>query len=95
MSGKLSGKVIDVDDSGSLITDIPVSDLEAAPRDASLRITVDEHETFGLYAPDHSEPSMTLVAILSDSGSLKIVLVDDSASAMLGVQVGAPVHVKW
>jgi S-adenosylmethionine hydrolase len=95
VSGKLTGKVIDVDDSGSLITDIPVSDLEGAPRDASLRITVDEHETFGLYAPDHSEPSMTLVAILNDSGPLKIVLVDDSASAMLGVQVGAAVHVNW
>ncbi len=95
VSGTLSGKVVEVDASGNLITDIQVEDLSSAPRDASLRIIVDEHETFGLYPPDHEQPSMTLVAIANDSGPLKIALVDDSASAMLGVQVGARVEIHW
>ena len=95
VSGTLSGKVVAVDESGSLVTDIQVADLAGAPHDASLRIVVDEHETYGLYPPDHQQPSMTLVAIAAESGPVKISLVDDSASAMLGVQVGARVEVSW
>lgn len=95
MSGKLKGNIVEVDSTGDLITDIPSNDLGVAPRDSSVRITVDEHETFGLYATDHQQPAMTLIAILVDGGPLKISLVGDSASAMLGVQVGAAVEVTW
>ena len=95
MAGTLSGKVVEIGASGELITDIQAPSLAGAPHDNSLRIVVDEHETFGVYTPDHSQPAMTLIAILDDSGPLRIVLVDDSASAMLGVQVGAPVEVTW
>ena len=95
MAGTLSGNVVEVDDAGNLITDIPASSLADKPHDASLRIVVDEHETFGVYPEDHSQPSMTLVAILEKEQPLKIVLVDDSASAMLGVRVGASVEVHW
>lgn len=95
MPGNLSGKVVEVDESGNLITDIPAEGLNGAPQDASLRIVVDEHETYGVYPPDHSQPSMTLVAILQADAPLKIVLVDDNASAMLGVNVGADVAVHW
>lgn len=95
VSQTLSGKVVEIDESGSLITDIPAKSLDGAPRDASLRVVVDEHETYGLYPLDHSQPSMTLVAVAQKDGPLKIVLVDDSASAMLGVRVGADVEVHW
>lgn len=95
MPGKLSGKVVEVDEAGNLITDVPASSLGDAPLDASLRIVVDEHETYGVFPPNHSQPTMTLVAILQEEGPLKIVLVDDSASAMLGVRVGAPVELHW
>jgi S-adenosylmethionine hydrolase len=91
----LTGKVIEVDESGNLITDIPGDKLVGAPKDASLRVVVDEHETYGLYATDHTQPPMTLIAILDEVGPLRIVLTDDSASAMLGVRVGAPVEVHW
>jgi hypothetical protein len=87
-----------VDERGSRITDITHAQLAATPRDTSVRITVDEHETFGLFSPGHDQPSMTLVAILEDAGEnarLRIELVDDSASAMLGVRPGAPVEVVW
>lgn len=95
MSAKLSGKVVEVDASGDLITDIPAAVLAGAPHDASLRIVVDEHETYGVYPPDHEQPAMTLVAILGEDAPLKITLVGDSASAMLGVRVGASVEIAW
>ena len=95
VSGTLSGKVVQIDDLGNLVTDIPGTSLAAAPRGASLRVVVDEHETFGLFPTDHSQPAMTLVATVDEQGPLKIVLVGDSASAMLGVRAGAPVEVYW
>lgn len=95
VSGTLSGKVVHIDDSGNLVTDIPGASLSGAPRDASLRVVVDEHETYGLYPTNHSQPAMTLVATVDEQGPLTIVLVDDSASAMLGVRVGAAVEVHW
>lgn len=95
MAQRVNGKVIQVDETGNLITDIASERLANAPTDASLRITVDEHETFGLYSSDHAQPAMTLIAIAESGTPLKITLVDDSASAMLGVRVGAPVQVEW
>jgi S-adenosylmethionine hydrolase len=95
VSGTLNGNVVDIDDAGNLVTDILGTSLVDVPRDASVRIVVDEHETFGLYPVDHSQPSLTLVAILQDSKPLKIILVGDSASDMLGVKRGAPVEVHW
>ena len=95
MSATLSGKVVEIDETGSLVTDIPGASLAHAPRDASLRVVVDEHETYGLYPVDHSQPAMTLVAIVQESAPLKIALVGDSASDLLGVRVGAVVEVHW
>ncbi|MCA9129008.1 MAG: hypothetical protein KDB22_18100 [Planctomycetales bacterium] len=95
MSATLSGKVIEIDPNGDLITDVSADSLDHAPRDASLRIVVDEHETYGLFPPEHSQPEMTLVAILEDGKTMRVVLVGDSASAMLGVRVGAAVTVTW
>ena len=95
MPGTLSGQVVEVNGAGDLITDIAAESLADAPQDASLRIIVDEHETYGLYPADHSQPAMTLVAIHEDGKPLRIVLVEDSASAMLGVQVGASVELHW
>jgi S-adenosylmethionine hydrolase len=91
----LTGKVVEVDESGSLVTDIQCAQLVNAPQDASLRVVVDEHETYGLYPADHSQPPMTLIAIFDANQPLKIILTEDSASAMLGVRVGAPVEVHW
>ena len=84
-----------IDDSGNLVTDIAVSSLSGAPRGASLRIVVDEHETYGLFPSEHGQPAMTLIATVDDQGPLTIVLVGDSASAMLGVRAGATVEVYW
>lgn len=95
MAQTVSGKVAQIDESGNLITDITIDRLAGAPTDETLRVIVDEHETFGLYPPEHAQPSMTLIAVASQGAPLKIILVDDSASAMLGVRAGAPVKVEW
>lgn len=96
MPGSIKGKVTEIDSSGSLITDILADQLSTAPRDASVRVLVDEHETFGIFGQDHGQPDMTLIAVLVEpTGALRIELVSDSASAMLGVRTGAPVEVTW
>lgn len=95
MAAKLTGKVVEIDATGNLITDLLAEKLAGAPHDSSLRFVVDEHETFGLFPLDHKQPSMTLVAIAEKTGAVKIILVEDSASAMLGIRVGAPVEVHW
>jgi hypothetical protein len=56
---------------------------------------VDEHETIGIFGDDHTQPAMTLIAILGDDGTLRLHLVSDSAAMMLGVRVAAPVEVSW
>lgn len=95
VAATLNGKVVQIDDSGNLVTDIPGTSLSSAPRDASLRVVVEEHETYGLYPTDHSQPAMTLVATVDEQGPLKIILVGDNASMMLGVRPGAAVEVHW
>ncbi len=95
MTAKLTGKVVEIDATGNLVTDVSTEKLSGAPHDSSLRIVVDEHETFGLFPIEHKQPAMTLVAIADKAGSMKIILVEDSASAMLGIRVGAPVEVHW
>lgn len=95
VAAKLTGKVVEIDTGGNLVTDVAAESLAGAPHDASLRFVVDEHETFGLYPLEHNQPAMTLVAIADKVGAVKIILVEDSASAMLGIRVGAPVEVHW
>lgn len=95
MAAKLTGKVVEIDSTGNLVTDVLTEKLSGAPHDSSLRIVVDEHETFGLFPLEHKQPAMTLVAIADKVGPIKIILVEDSASAMLGIRVGAPVEVHW
>ncbi|MFO1066370.1 MAG: adenosylmethionine-8-amino-7-oxononanoate aminotransferase [Pirellulales bacterium] len=95
VAGTIQGKVVEIDAQGSLVTDIDASQLSAAPRDSTVRIVVDEHETFGIFPPEHNEAAMTLIAILGAAGPLKVELVGDSAGMMLGVRAGAPVEVTW
>jgi S-adenosylmethionine hydrolase len=93
--GKIEGKVVSVDASGSLVTDIAVDRLRSLPAGAQVTVTCDEHETIGLFGPDHQEPEMTFLALLGGSGALELVIVGDSAHAMLGIGVGEKVVVKW
>lgn len=96
MSGTIEGKVVEVSEAGDLVTDISSQAWGQVPRDNSVRIQVDdEHETFGIFPADHDQPSMTLIAIGEPEQALRLHLVGDSASMMLGVRRGAPVKVVW
>ncbi len=95
MASKIHGKVVEVDANGNLITDIKEDQLSQTPRDETVRIVIDEHETLGIFSEDHGQPEMTLIAILAGDQPLRIELTGDSASAMLGVRVGAPVEIIW
>ena len=67
----------------------------ACRRDESVTITCDEHETQGIFTTYSDQPPMTLIALVGSSGRLELAIVDENASAMLGVTVGAPVVVTW
>jgi S-adenosylmethionine hydrolase len=93
--GTIEGKVVAYGTEGNIVTDIAHAQLGAAPRDTSVTIRCDEHETVGLFAPDHREPEMSLLAILAPSGFLELTIVGDSAKLMLGVSTGERVIVRW
>lgn len=95
MPGKIEGAIVKISDSGNLITDISGDQLRDAPRDESVTIRCDEHETVGIFTLEHKEPPMTLLALIGQSGNLELEIVGDSAKIMLGVRVGEKVTVQW
>ena len=96
MAKKIQGTVVEVNAGGDLITDISEKQLADVARTAETKIVVDdEHETFGLFDLKHDQPSLTLIAIVEPEKTLRLHLVDDSATMMLGVRKGASVKVLW
>ena len=95
MPRSIEGKVVSISEGGNLVTDIPCAALAEAPRDSAVRIHCDEHETVGLFTAGHSEPEMSFLALLGNSGFLELTIVGDSAKIMLGVRVGERVSVQW
>jgi S-adenosylmethionine hydrolase len=92
---RIEGEVVEVDSFGNLITNITSDMLHGVPTSELLTITCDEHETHGIYATYSDQPSMTLIAHVGSTGRLELAIVDENASVMLGVKVGAPVCVTW
>ena len=95
MPGKIEGKIASVAASGNFVTDLTHEQLAGTPRDPSVTICCDEHETVGLFLPDHHEPDFSFLALLGESGFLELTIVGDSAKVMLGIRVGEPVSVRW
>ena len=95
MAGKIEGAVVAISEAGNLVTDISADQLADVPRNESVTVSCDEHETIGIFAADHQEPPMTLLAVVGASGQLELEIVGDSAQLMLGVRVGEKVVVKW
>ena len=92
---RIEGEVIEVDSFGNLITNITRAMLDAVPGGDSVIITCEDHETQGIFATFSDQPPMTLMAHVGSTGRLELAIVDENASAMLGVKVGAPVCVSW
>ncbi|MEX2026235.1 MAG: SAM hydroxide adenosyltransferase [Pirellulaceae bacterium] len=95
MPGTIEGKITAYGPEGNLVTDIPHAQLTAAPRDTSVTIRCDEHETVGLFSAGHQEPELSLLALLAPSGFLELTIVGDSAKIMLGVRLGEQVTISW
>jgi S-adenosyl-L-methionine hydrolase (adenosine-forming) len=92
---RIEGEVIEVDSFGNLITNITRAMLDGVPGGDSVIITCEDHETQGIFATFSDQPPMTLMAHVGSTGRLELAIVDENASAMLGVKVGAPVCVSW
>ena len=92
---KIEGEVTEIDSFGNLITNITAAQLDGVPRDDSVRVHCDDHETIGIYAAYAEQPPMTLIALIGSGDKLELAIVDDSAKIMLGVTVGTPVTVQW
>lgn len=95
MPGRIEGSVVAVTPEGDLVTSISSDQLRSAPRDHSVVVSCGEHETVGIFSPDHQEAPMTFLAVLKEGEPLRLVIVGDSAKMMLGINVGDPVTVKW
>jgi S-adenosylmethionine hydrolase len=95
LAGRIEGEVICVDSFGNLITNITAEMLEGVPRDASVVIACDTHETMGIFTTYADQPDMTLIALVGSSGQLELAIVNDSAADMLSVREGAKVTVTW
>ncbi|NIP87133.1 MAG: hypothetical protein GTO03_16860 [Planctomycetales bacterium] len=93
--GEITGSVEAIDSFGNLITNISQTALADCPRDESVRVCCDEHETYGIFQTYGDQPELTLIALVGSSGKLELAIVNDSAQMMLGVAVGAPVTVTW
>jgi S-adenosylmethionine hydrolase len=92
---RIDGEVIEVDSFGNLITNITRDMLHGVPTSDSVLVSCEEHETQGIYATYSDQPPMTFMAHVGSTGRLELAIVDENASAMLGVRVGAPVRVSW
>jgi S-adenosyl-L-methionine hydrolase (adenosine-forming) len=92
---RIDGEVIEVDSFGNLVTNITRAMLDGVPTNDSVVISCDDHETMGIFATFSDQPPMTLMAHVGSTGRLELAIVDENASAMLGVKVGAPVRVSW
>ena len=92
---KLTGQIVNVTDSGHLVTDISLKDLAAAPRDESVKIRCGEHITVGIFPLEHGQPEMTFVAFEGASGFVELALVGDDASRFLGINAGSAVTITW
>jgi S-adenosylmethionine hydrolase len=92
---RVDGQILCADSFGNLITNITEDLLQPAPRDISVRITCDEHETVGIFETYAQQPEGTLLALIGSSGRLELAIVGDSAREILSVGPGAPMSVEW
>jgi S-adenosylmethionine hydrolase len=95
VANRIEGEVVEIDSFGNLITNITRTMLDGVPTDETVIISCEDHETQGIYSTYSDQPTMTFMAHVGSTGRLELAVVDENASAMLGVRVGAPVRVCW
>ncbi|MEX2169372.1 MAG: SAM-dependent chlorinase/fluorinase [Pirellulales bacterium] len=92
---RITGKVVEIDSFGNLMTDISRDALASVSSGESVRITCDEHQTLGIFRTYADQPEMTFIALIGSSDRLELAIVGENAAAMLGVRVDTPVVVEW
>ncbi len=92
---RIEGRVVEVDHFGNLITNIGAELVQGAPRDERLRVTLGEHETYGLWQTYGENPPQTLVALVGSEGFVEVALVNGNAAEMLDAGVGDAVSLDW
>lgn len=92
---ELRGDVVEIDHYGNLITNVRPGQLGDAPLDDRLRVTLGEHETFGLWQTYAQQPPQTLLALVGSTGFIELAIVNGSAAEMLRSAVGDRVQLDW
>jgi S-adenosyl-L-methionine hydrolase (adenosine-forming) len=95
VANQITGEVIEVDSFGNLVTNISREMLAGVPTGETVAVACDEHVTLGIFKTYSEQPPMTLIALIGSGDRLELAIVDENASIMLGVTVGAPVTVTW
>lgn len=95
VANRVDGEVVEVDSFGNLITNITSEMLRDVPKDETVTIQCDEHQTQGIFRSYSDQPAMTLIALVGSNENLEIAIVEESAAAMLSIGVGTPVRVSW
>ena len=95
MPAKIEGEIVAIAENGNLISDIGEDQLRGVPRGDAVSVVCDEHETHGIFDPEHNQPESTFLAVLGSSGYLELEIVGVSASVMLGIGIGQKVILRW
>ena len=95
LADRIEGEIVSVDSFGNLVSNITREMLSDAPRDETVSVRCDDHETHGIFDTYADQPEMTLIALIGSNDQLELAIVNDSAKIMLGVGVGTPVEVCW
>jgi len=92
---RIDGTVIEIDSFGNLITNITADMIGNRPTDERVCVVCGIYETWGIYRAYAEQLSGTLVALIGSHGRMELAVVNDSAAARLGIQVGTPVVMAW
>ena len=95
VANQIEGEVVSIDSFGNLVTNITREMVANVPQDESVGVYCDEHETRGICSTYSDHPAMTLIALINSADCLELAIVEDNASAMLGIGVGTPVVIRW
>ena len=95
LANRIEGEIVSIDSFGNLVTNITREMLTDVPRDETVAVRCDDHETHGIFETYADQPEMTLISLIGSNDQLELAIVNDSAKIMLGVSVGTPVEVCW
>lgn len=95
LANRIEGEIVLVDSFGNLVTNVTREMLADVPRDESVTVCCDDHETHCIFETYADQPPMTLIALVGSNDQLELAIVNDSAKIMLGVGVGTPVEIRW